>query len=545
MKKRMLSTLLVLCMVLALLPVTVWAASDFDIDEGALLEYATSGDTIRFDMYDFSYLSEMQTGHTIDYIRFLSLPSTTAGYLYYGTSHISSTESSYFKDNINRLSFQKSSSFSSSVDIPFEGHSAGGDIFIGVITIRDHPSNGETDTPNPSGGDNTSINSLDAEFSKMNTYISGQFSDIPDGQWYTKGVQTAYEYGLMSGVSDTSFNPEGNLTFAEAIAIASRLHSLSVGNNASFTVASPWYQPYVDYAFKNNIISAQYDYNSPISRADFALFISNSLSDQSLEFINNITEVDIPDVSPAAPLDIAIAVLRNSDVLAVEDAFSVFSLKMVFDAQMGESNTVKDTDNAIYRLYRAGIVAGNDEYGTYTPNENITRGAVAVIISRVVEPTQRLKISLTPKPASLVPLEQLSNLSSIQKGASKSQLAQAYEEARQIVEPLANLSKEAQLSGIALALRVRNEKFVTYSMSAPHYNDPYGFFITGDASCAGCTRATGLCLNMLGIPYEHVNEDQFGHQWTRVNVDGTYWICDAYGLYCGPEKEPYKHPYIT
>lgn len=331
MKKRMLSTLLVLCMVLALLPVTVWAASDFDIDEGALLEYATTSGTIRFDKYDFSYLSEMQTGHTIDYIRFLSLPSTTAGYLYYGTSRISSTESSYFKDNINRLSFQKSSSFSSSVDIPFEGHSADGDIFIGVITIRDHPSNGETDTPNPSGGDNTSINSLDAEFSKMNTYISGQFSDIPDGQWYTKGVQTAYEYGLMSGVSDTSFNPEGNLTFAEAIAIASRLHSLSVGNNASFTVASPWYQPYVDYAFKNNIISAQYDYNSPISRADFALFISNSLSDQSLEFINNITEVDIPDVSPAAPLDIAIAVLRNSDVLAVEDAFSVFSLKMVFD----------------------------------------------------------------------------------------------------------------------------------------------------------------------------------------------------------------------
>ena len=48
-------------------------------------------------------------------------------------------------------------------------------------------------------------------FSKVNTYVSGQFSDIPDGQWYTQGVQTAYEYGLMSGISDTLFNPEGNL----------------------------------------------------------------------------------------------------------------------------------------------------------------------------------------------------------------------------------------------------------------------------------------------------------------------------------------------
>ncbi len=272
------------------------------------------------------------------------------------------------------------------------------------------------------------------------------------------------------------------------------------------------------------------------------MFISNSLSDQSLEFINDITALDIPDVSPAAPLDIAVADLRNAGVLAVEDAFSVFTLKTLFAEQMGESNTSKDTDKAIFRLYKAGILAGNDEYGTYAPNANITRGAVAAIIHRVAEPSQRLKISLTPKPVSLVPLEQLSNLSSIQKKASKSQLLQAYEEARKIVEPLANLSQEAQLSGIVLALRVRSEKEVNYSMTAPHYNDPYGFFITGNASCAGSTRATGLCLNMLGIPYEHINEDQYDHQWIRVNVNGTYWICDSFGLYCGPEKEPYKHP---
>lgn len=85
---------------------------------------------------------------------------------------------------------------------------------------------------------------------------------------------------------------------------------------------------------------------------------------------------------------------------------------------------------------------------------------------------------------------------------------------------------------------------MVYSMSSPHYNDPYGYFILHTASCAGCTRATGLCLNILGIPYEHVNENQYSHQWCRVNVNGTYWICDAYGLYCGPEPAPYTHPYL-
>ena len=34
------------------------------------------------------------------------------------------------------------------------------------------------------------------------------------------------------------------------------------------------------------------------------------------------------------------------------------------------------------------------------------------------------------------------------------------------------------------------------------------------------------------------------HQWCRVPVGDTYWICDAYGLYCGPEPAPYQHPYF-
>ena len=47
------------------------------------------------------------------------------------------------------------------------------------------------------------------------------------------------------------------------------------------------------------------------------------------------------------------------------------------------------------------------------------------------------------------------------------------------------------------------------------------------------------------IPYEHVNENQWSHQWCRVPMpDGSYWICDAYGLYCGPEPAPYQHPYL-
>ncbi len=141
-----------------------------------------------------------------------------------------------------------------------------------------------------------------------------------------------------------------------------------------------------------------------------------------------------------------------------------------------------------------------------------------------------------------VPADQLANLSSLRKRMTDEELMQAYNVALELVTPYADLPREEQLMEIAVSLRDMYDSGMRYSMTDTHYNDPYGYFVLGAASCAGCTRATGMCLNILGIPYEHVNENQYLHQWCRVEVNGTYWICDAYGLYCGPEPAPYTHP---
>lgn len=382
-----------------------------------------------------------------------------------------------------------------------------------------------------------------------NVYAPGRFSDVPAGSWYAECVKIAYDHGIMEGVSSTSFDPDGLFTVASAIAVASRLHSLHHDDDAVFSPGIPWYQPYADYARKNKIIdsSQQYAYDDPITRADFALLISNALPDSAMQEINDIWGCDIPDVSTGSPYMDAVNALANAGVLTSGNAFQIFFLSAIYGDSLGidDAYSTSDTFQAIYRLYRAGILTGNDEYGTFAPDTYITRASVAAIVGRIVEPNQRKHIELTPKPVRLVTMNQLQNLSSIRRKATDAQLAQAYKAARQIVEPLANLSKEAQLCGISLVLRIITENEVAYSMSAPHYDDPYGFFNLHAASCAGCTRATGLCLNMLGIPYEHVNENAYSHQWTRVNIDGTYWICDAYGLYCGPEKAPYQHPNIS
>ena len=143
----------------------------------------------------------------------------------------------------------------------------------------------------------------------------------------------------------------------------------------------------------------------------------------------------------------------------------------------------------------------------------------------------------------LVKINDLQNYTSLKKDCSDEEFRKAYDAARGIVEPLVGKSRINQVRSIYEEIRkMVDSGQVNYSMEAPHYNDPYGYFVLGVGSCAGATRATGLCLNMLGIPYEHIHENQYCHQWARVSVGGEYWIVDAYGLVLGEEPEPYKHP---
>ncbi len=194
-------------------------------------------------------------------------------------------------------------------------------------------------------------NSTD-NFKKTRNY-ENQFADVKNSEWYASSVSQAYEYGLVSGNSETSYNPTGNVSVAETIALACRLNNIYSGNNTNFESTDLWYQPYVDYAVKNKIIDKAYtNFEAPATRLEFATILSNSLPNDVFAPINNIS--NIPDV------------------------------------ESNESN--------IYMLYNAGILTGNDKYGTFNPTSNIQRSEVAAIIVRIADKTQRKQFTLNPKP---------------------------------------------------------------------------------------------------------------------------------------------------
>lgn len=42
-------------------------------------------------------------------------------------------------------------------------------------------------------------------FTKVNTYLSGQFNDVTSNDWYEQNVVTAFEFGLMQGSGGRGF----------------------------------------------------------------------------------------------------------------------------------------------------------------------------------------------------------------------------------------------------------------------------------------------------------------------------------------------------
>lgn len=187
----------------------------------------------------------------------------------------------------------------------------------------------------------------------------------------------------------------------------------------------------------------------------------------------------------------------------------------------------------------------------------ITKKAVSLMLVVLVTVQMTVPVNAAPKKSAkssatafampgYIPLGSLPSYSRIKKKATANEMELAYYVAGSLMLPLQSMTREQQIVAVYQILRdMVDSGLITYAIGYPHYNDPYGYFVSGVASCAGSTRATIMCLEMLGFQgVEHVHPEQYCHQWVRVPMaDGSVWICDPFGMYVGPEPAPYVHPY--
>ena len=187
-----------------------------------------------------------------------------------------------------------------------------------------------------------------SDFSYSGEYVSGQFHDVDETDWFARYVEGAFNYGFIQGKGADTFDPDGLLTLGEAVKLAARLRSIYYTGAADFVEGVPYYAVYARYALTHGIISSHGDYTAPADRACFAELIYNALPSEAFEIINDIPDYAISDVAPAPG----------------------------FGA-------------AAYTLYRAGILTGADRFGAFFPHSFITRAEACAVMVRLADPAAR------------------------------------------------------------------------------------------------------------------------------------------------------------
>jgi len=178
------------------------------------------------------------------------------------------------------------------------------------------------------------------------------FKDVAADAWYYTDVKLAYESGLINGRDIDLFEPDGTLTYAEAVKLAACMHRNATNGDPIKVVSGyDWYIPYVEYCKKANIIFMDYNWNANITRAEYMDIFSRALPKKELPQINDIAYGAIPDVSTGHRY-----------------AYS------------------------IYTLYRAGILQGRDENLTCYPGSFVERSEVAAILTRMTDKSKRIKL---------------------------------------------------------------------------------------------------------------------------------------------------------
>lgn len=194
-----------------------------------------------------------------------------------------------------------------------------------------------------------------------------RFSDVRANSWYYDNIAYLYELGLTEGQSSTLFGVDTNITVAEALSFAARVHSTyylghpEAGPRTSSSNSGSWYARYIQYLKDNQVISNQFDkfYDTYATRSQMAYILSRILPAQEFTNLNDI-------------------------------AVTIGYAKRLFITDVTDYTPYQ---TQILQLYKWGVLTGSDSSGRFYPDSNITRCEFAAMLSRVINPELRVKLS--------------------------------------------------------------------------------------------------------------------------------------------------------
>ncbi|MDO4812603.1 MAG: S-layer homology domain-containing protein [Eubacteriales bacterium] len=308
-----------------------------------------AGAVVTFKASDFEdFFTDEYSKGELDYVKFDKLPTTLEGVLYasYNTLYtgaLAKTSDKFYYDADSKTDYEIG-------DVVFKGANLTATSTKVYIPFTAYGEDKNDDDVEVSGWVVITV----APQRVMN------FTDVKIGEWYYNNVKSAYNMGLIDGKTATTFNPNDNMTYAEAVKLAACMHQLKKDGAVTLTNSKTgnWYDSYVDYAIKNGIIVSAptaAKANTAVTRREYVDVFYNALPATDYVVRNSITK--IPDLA-------------------------------------------NDSTNAkIYTFYKAGILTGyantpGKTTGSFGANDNIKRSEVATILIRMMDSSTRMYFTL-------------------------------------------------------------------------------------------------------------------------------------------------------
>ena len=113
------------------------------------------------------------------------------------------------------------------------------------------------------------------------TDVTDIFNDVTPGAWYVDVVQYAYDHGLMTGTSATTFEPDTTTSRGMIVSILHRLEGSPVVTGSDFTDVndSDWYGQAVAWAASEGIVAGfengTFQPNATVTREQMAAILYN------------------------------------------------------------------------------------------------------------------------------------------------------------------------------------------------------------------------------------------------------------------------------
>ena len=161
------------------------------------------------------------------------------------------------------------------------------------------------------------------------TGTAGTFTDVAADSWYAEYVTYLADKGIVNGKTETTFEPNSNITRAEFIKIIAGVAGADVSGASSSkfsdVAAGSWYAPYVAWGVENGLINGvsdtYFDPNGRITRQDMATLISRYADFAKFELPQTVTPVEFADGADIASYaKDAVAEMQKAGIINGKDA---------------------------------------------------------------------------------------------------------------------------------------------------------------------------------------------------------------------------------